>query len=174
VTFSGSLAASNTGGLTKLGAGILTLSGSNAYTGMTTIGAGTIGLGHADALAGGGGIVFSGGTLQFGTANTSDYASRIVGSGSAIAIDTNGQDVTFAGTLAASNTGGLIKMGAGSLILSSSNQFTGLLTLHAGTVVLSHSGALNLSSPGRRKYFSVKVTGDFSEGVRLCGFGFLC
>jgi hypothetical protein len=26
----------------------------------------------------------------------------------------------------------------------------------------------------RRKYFSVKVTGDFSEGVRLCGFGFLC
>jgi autotransporter-associated beta strand protein len=146
VTFSGSLAASNTGGLTKLGAGILTLSGSNAYTGMTTIGAGTIGLGHADALAGGGGIVFSGGTLQFGTVNTSDYASRIVGSGSAIAIDTNGQDVTFAGTLAASNTGGLAKFGAGVLTLGGSNQYSGQTSVINGTLRATSGSAFGSNS----------------------------
>jgi autotransporter-associated beta strand protein len=146
VTFSGSLAASNTGGLTKLGAGILTLSGSNVYTGMTMIGAGTIGLGHADALAGGGGIVFSGGTLQFGTANTSDYASRIVGSGSAIAIDTNGQEVTFAGTLAASNTGGLAKLGAGVLTLGGSNQYTGQTSVMNGTLRATSGSAFGSNS----------------------------
>ena len=146
VTLSGSLAASNTGGLTKLGAGILTLSGSNAYTGMTTIGAGTIGLGHADALAGGGGIIFSGGTLQFGVANTSDYADRIVGSGSAIAIDTNGQDVAFSGNLAASNTGGLAKLGAGVLTLGGSNQYTGETSVINGTLRATSGSAFGSNS----------------------------
>jgi alkaline phosphatase D len=27
---------------------------------------------------------------------------------------------------------------------------------------------------GQRKFFSVKVASDFSEGGSLCGFGFLC
>jgi len=27
---------------------------------------------------------------------------------------------------------------------------------------------------GRRKFFSVKVAGDFSEDGSLCGFGFFC
>ena len=107
---SGSITNPDSGFLTlvKQGTGRWTISGSNSYSGTTTISDGTLGLGHASALGSSGDIVFSGGTLQFGAANTSDYASRIVSSGSAIALDTNGQDVTFAGTLAASNTGGLI------------------------------------------------------------------
>ena len=36
------LAASNSGGLTKLGAGRLTLTGSNLYTGVTNVTAGTL------------------------------------------------------------------------------------------------------------------------------------
>jgi len=94
---SGNLAASNAAGLTKLGLGTLTLSGSNAYTGVTTINAGTLNVGSADAFAGGGNITFSGGTLQFSVSNTADYASRIVNSTGALLLDTNAQDVTFAG-----------------------------------------------------------------------------
>ena len=120
-TLSGSLKNGSGGGvlgLIKIGAGSVRLSGSNNYSGSTVIMEGTLALGHASALGGGGDIPFSGGTLQFSTSNTSDLSARIVGSTSAMTLDTNGRTVTFAGSLAATNTGGLTKSGAGSLVFS--------------------------------------------------------
>src|SRR5204862_531145 len=56
---------SSGGTLTKLGAGTLTLTGANTYTGGTTIAAGTLQIGGAaDRLPTAGSVTFTGGTLD--------------------------------------------------------------------------------------------------------------
>jgi len=125
---------SGTGALTKIGTGSWSLTGSNTYSGVAAVNAGTLQLGSSNALLGGGAISFGGGTLQFSSANTVDYSGVIVNSGSAIAIDTNGQNVTFATSLASSNSGGLTKIGAGTLSLTGSHVYTGPTTISAGTL----------------------------------------
>jgi autotransporter-associated beta strand protein len=160
VSWAGNLANTNTGGLTKLGSGTLTLSGSSAYTGATTLAAGVLALGNANALPGSGNITFTGGTLQYSGSNTADLASRIVSSTSAIAVDTNNQSVTWAGNLANTNTGGLTKTGLGQLTLSGSNTFTGPITITGGTLAVSGSFA-----------FPTGVTGVSLNGGALLATG---
>src|SRR5205823_938329 len=58
VTYASAIDSSNTAGLIKAGSGTLTLSGSNGYTGVTTINAGTLALGSSGALGGGGNLTF--------------------------------------------------------------------------------------------------------------------
>jgi autotransporter-associated beta strand protein/T5SS/PEP-CTERM-associated repeat protein len=53
-----------TGSLTKQGAGRLTLSGSNTYSGGTTVESGTLSVGHANALGAGSASVQTGATLS--------------------------------------------------------------------------------------------------------------
>ncbi len=59
-----SLAANTSGGLTKLGTGILTLGNSNTYAGTTTVNNGTLKLGIAKALPTGTSVVLAGGKLD--------------------------------------------------------------------------------------------------------------
>jgi len=140
VTFASGLAASNTGGLRKSGGGTLTLSASNGYTGDTVVSGGTLALNNTNALAGSGTISFGGGTLQYSASNTVDYSAKILNSGSAVSIDTNGQNVIFASGLAASNTRGLTKSGAGTLTLTASNGYTGGTTISGGTLQIGSGG----------------------------------
>lgn len=135
-----------TGGQTsvvKSGSGKWVLTGANTYTGETTINGGTLALGSAATLSTAGSIVFGGGTLQYGTANT-DYSPRIESgtSTSAVAIDTNGQDVVFATGLSDTKSGGLTKSGAGKLSLVGTNTYTGTTTLSAGSLKISTSSVL--------------------------------
>jgi len=125
---------SGTVGLTKAGSGIFTLSGSNSNTGRTNVNGGVLALGNANALAGGGNITFGGGTLQYSASNTQDYSSRITNSGSAVSIDTNGQNVTFASVIDSTNTGGLKKSGVGTLYVNGVNTYTGNTVVEAGTL----------------------------------------
>jgi len=141
VTFAGGIGSSNTGGLAKLGSGTLALSGSNGYTGATTLSAGVLAVG-GNALAGGGNVTFSGGTLQYLSGNTADYAARIKNSGSAVAIDTAGQTVTFNGVIDASNTAGLTKSGSGTLTLAGVNTYSGTTTVNAGTLAIGAGAQL--------------------------------
>ncbi|HVV73135.1 MAG TPA: autotransporter-associated beta strand repeat-containing protein, partial [Verrucomicrobiae bacterium] len=142
VTFASPLAASNTGGLTvqsALPGGDLILSAANIYSGTTTLVGGTVTLNNAAALPAGSNIKFSGGVLQFTATNTNDYSASIASSGSAIAIGLNGQIVTFASPLAASNTGGLTVLSSvpgGDLILTAANLYTGTTTISSGTLQL--------------------------------------
>lgn len=140
-SFDGSVGDGGAGlGLVKSGTGILVLGGANTYTGTTTFAAGTLRLANTAALAGGGNLAFTGGTLQYSGSNQADYSAKIVGSSAAIAIDTNGQSVSFASALAASNAGGLRKSGSGTLTLAADNAFTGLTTVSGGTLQVGHGG----------------------------------
>jgi len=132
--------------LTKSGSGTLTLSGANSYTGGTTLAGGTLVANNASALGTTGNISFTGGTLQYGTGITTDLSSRIAGSSSAVAINTNGNNVTFASSLANTNTGGLAKSGSGTLTLANANSYSGATTVTGGALNLQNDAALGTSS----------------------------
>ena len=136
--FSGPISGS---GLTKTGAGTLTLTGVNTYAGGTTINAGTLVVGgslsDASPLAVGNGAVY-----QLGA---DDTVGSIAGSG---VIELGGQSLTagadnssteFSGVI--SGPGNVIKAGAGVLTLSGSNTYTGDTKVDAGTLLVS--GSLN-------------------------------
>ncbi len=86
--------------ITKANVGDLLLSGSNNYTGTTSINGGTLTVANAKALGAGGPITFGGGTLQYTSSGTADYSAFIQNSAGAISIDTNGQTINFANALA--------------------------------------------------------------------------
>ena len=123
------------------------LGGSNSYSGTTSVNGGVLNLANSAALAGGGNVTFGGGTLQFTSSNTTDYSPQIVNSTGPISLDTNGQTVTFAGSMGSSNTDGLYltdSMGGGTLILGAAadNEYLGNTEVNAGTLEVLGSAAL--------------------------------
>lgn len=151
----------------KNGAGTISLSGSNSYTGETSIKGGVLALGTSSAFAGGGILSFGGGALQFSNANTEDYSGRIKNSGSAISIDTNNQSVTFASAIDNTNTSGLTKLGSGTLTLSAVNSFTGTTRSVLGVLTVGNASALAASTLNMNAADAGSVT--FSQNSTLGG-----
>ncbi|TLD68737.1 PEP-CTERM sorting domain-containing protein [Phragmitibacter flavus] len=120
-----------TGGLNKTGAGLLALSGANTYSGFTRLSEGILRADSATAF-GTSGIIFSGGTLQYGTGINTDFSTQFSQASNTAAynIDTNGNNVSFATSLAGNQ--GFIKKGLGTLSMSASNTFTGTVIVEAG------------------------------------------
>jgi autotransporter-associated beta strand protein/T5SS/PEP-CTERM-associated repeat protein len=128
--------------LAKYGPGTLAVSGSNTFTGGVELAGGVLSLGSATPLGSAGLVTFSGGTLQYTSANAVDYSSRFSAAArQAYAIDTNGRDVTFATGLT-SGTGTLTKTGAGALTLTASNSYSGGTTVLGGTLAVPTGGAV--------------------------------
>ena len=131
-------------GLAVSGSGLLTLAGSNTYTGTTTLAGGTLNVGAADGgtsgpLGNGGTIVFAGGTLQYSLANQFDYSPRFsTAANQKYNVNTNGQNVTWAAALT-SNGGSLTKFGAGMLTVSGNNTYGGPTTVSGGTLVVQNN-----------------------------------
>jgi prepilin-type N-terminal cleavage/methylation domain-containing protein/prepilin-type processing-associated H-X9-DG protein len=157
VSFTGNISSpnGNNGGIAIVGPGTVILSGNNTYTGGTVLSSGTLQLGSATALPSGGNISFAGGMLQHTANNTADYSANIVKSTSAIAVDTNGQPVTFANPLGSSNSGGLAVYSSapgGVLTLTANNAYSGNTTIYGGTVRANASsnslgsGAINVNA----------------------------
>jgi autotransporter-associated beta strand protein len=139
--------------LTTSGAGTLTLSSANSYTGATTIGAGTLSVANASALQGTSGVnVTTPAILDIDSVNLTGVPvtlnGTLTGTGTA----------AFAGTLALgssasvggsgvltissviSGSNGLTKTGSGTLILSGdSGSYTGTITPTAGLVKVDGS-----------------------------------
>ena len=135
--------------LAKTGAGTLTLTAANSYTGATTISAGTLSissdanLGTSPSSATPGQLVLSGGTLET-TASFALNSNRGINLGTANgAIDVTGADTLSYGGIMA-GTGALIKTDTGMLTLSGPNTYIGSTTVSGG--VLSISADTNLGT----------------------------
>ena len=130
------LADNKGGGLTKIGAGTLTLAAANTYTGTTTIAAGTLKLGTAAALMPNTPIVLAGGTLDLGGFTVTNLVS---GMGTI----SNG---TFATVLSPNGPGAL---GTNALALGKSTVLTGTceadVTADGRSDLVSVQGNIDLS-----------------------------
>lgn len=145
----GTSAANVTVGLTKAGSGTLTLTGSNNYSGTTTITAGAlqIGDGGTTGSLGTGGAFVNNGTLIF---NRSDNIAQ-------------GTDFNTAGI---SGSGAVIKLGAGTLTFNAANGYTGTTDISNGAVRVSNATGLGTTAAGTtvRSGAALELTGGISIG----------
>ena len=166
------LASAITGGaLTKSGAGILTLTGANAYTGGTTISGGLIHFTTGGEL-GTGNITLNGGGLQWAAGNTLDISARLeaLGPGGGT-FDTNGNDVTLAGGI--TGPGNIAKIGAGTLTLTGANSYFGTW-IYGGAVNFSDAsnlGSGNVMLDGGTLQWAAGNTFDVSSRLDPIGEG---
>jgi autotransporter-associated beta strand protein len=95
-------------------------------------------------------VYFNGGTLR-ATSSSSDFISggtlRLYDENGGIVIDSNGYNITIGQPLlhdagGPAMDGGLTKLGAGTLVLTFTNTFTGGATVEAGTLILTNNSAI--------------------------------
>lgn len=144
------------------GGGTLLLSGANTFSGGVTIETGNLSVGSDDAL--GGGSVFFGvasGNFSAGADGlTIDNTLRL---GRTVTVDSGAGTFNLAGGLinATGLTGGINKLGAGTLIISGTTTYTGGTTVSQGT--LQVDGTLG----GDVDVFGATLTGSGSIGGTL-------
>ena len=162
VTFASPL--SGQGGLTKYGAGILTLTASNGYTGGTTVDAGTLLAANTAALPGytapGSVVVNAGATLALTAGTNAGEFSLTTGGGvdtvlttgnvyfaggANLGINVNSpENVTYGTSIANTANGslGLVKLCAGILSLTGNNTYTGGAQVNGGMLIATSTSSL--------------------------------
>ena len=147
VTYGGIIAGSNN--LTKDWGGTLVLSGNSTYSGTTTITSGTVSITSSDNLGPNPGsldadnIILNGGTLKATTSFTlGDNKGITLNAASTIEVDGSSSILTYPGTISGSM--GYFKTGAGTLLLSGTNTYTGYTNIDAGKVQVT--GTLSSST----------------------------
>jgi autotransporter-associated beta strand protein len=138
--------------LTKTGAGTLTLSAVNGYTGLTTISGGTLRFGVADAFSGAV-TISGGGTLDLATFNDTLGTvtltnGNIVGTGT---LTSSANYATTSGTISAPLAGtiGIAQAASGTTVITASNSFSGASTVAAaGALHIQNSRALGGTTSG--------------------------
>ncbi|EHT5420916.1 autotransporter-associated beta strand repeat-containing protein [Salmonella enterica] len=123
-----------TGSVVKSGDKTLTLSGTNSYTGGTTISGGTLVANNVEAL--GTGDVTNNATLELNTGG--DFDNAISGSGQ------------------------VVKSGDKTLTLSGSNTYTGGTTISGGTLIATHVNALGTGAIDNRASLLLDASGQFT------------
>ncbi|MCX6879980.1 MAG: autotransporter-associated beta strand repeat-containing protein [Verrucomicrobia bacterium] len=158
-------------GLSKSGTGTLTLSGTNAYTGGTVVGAGTLSfLKTAAMVSSGTTTVSANATLGLGVSGAGAFTSADVDSlfadsltgvsmvsGSNVGIDTSEGDFIHASNIPVPPvTMGLTKLGPNKLTITGVNQYSGSTTVVRGTLEMTGGsitsdgnfyGAINSNQP---------------------------
>jgi autotransporter-associated beta strand protein len=139
VSFAGNI--SGSGGLVQAGSGMTTLTGNNTYSGTTFINAGILQLGSATALSAATSVVLNGGTLDlngFGaTIGSLSGSSNLALTGGTLTVDQT-TNATYAGQI--TGTGGLVKSGPATLVLTGTSSYTGGTTITSGTLQIGNGG----------------------------------
>ena len=133
------------------GLGRALISGSNSYSGGTTVTTGTLIVGSSSALGTGflavntSGLDLNGQTLFVGPLSGSSAGVILSGtSGAARLVTTSNTNSTYAGTISNGNgTVGLTKAGSGLLSLTGSNGYTGVTNIDGGVLAVDSSNAIN-------------------------------
>lgn len=186
LTFSGVIA--GTGGLTKVGSGVLSLTGANTFNGGVSHTAGTLRVNSTTALgAANSPVTLANGVTLSTTANTArtltytwtingDFTlGQAVGGTAAVTMagtmDLGGAVRTITtvtnGTISAGiSNGGLTKEGSATLTLSGTNNYNGLTTINAGTLSVtgtnSGSGGTTVNAGG---ILSFNANGKLASGT---------
>ncbi len=134
--FSGVIAGNES--LDVTGGGALTLTGSNTYSGGTTMDSGTLNLGNNNALGTGNLTLEDGTTLQAGVNNLA--VTNAVSLSGTDTYDSNSDNSSLSGVI--SGTGSLTKINAGALTLASANTYSGGTTVVSGALNLGNNNAL--------------------------------
>ncbi|GAA2838004.1 autotransporter-associated beta strand protein [Aminobacter aminovorans] len=124
--------------LNKIGAGTVTLTGTNTYTGGTNISGGTLSV-ASDASLGNGALSFSGGTLNATASFATGRDATLGASGAGLSADA-GMTLTYNGLL--SGAGALSTSGDGTVVLGAANTYAGGTAVNAGTLRLATGGSL--------------------------------
>jgi fibronectin-binding autotransporter adhesin len=165
-----------TGDFTKTGAGTLTLNGASSYSGTTNVSQGVLKLGIDNALPSNLLIINGGGMGTLDLNNHNQIVGGLSGAGS-IALGSgtltiNGGGTAWDGTI--SGTGGLIKTGSGSIVLSNTNTYSGSTTVSAGTLHVPGSigsSAATVQSGGRLIAQGAVGAVTIQSGGALIGLG---
>lgn len=175
-------AASTTGwngrDLTKNGAGTLTLSALNTYTGLTTVNGGTLSMGIANAIASSSAVaVNTGATLAFNdlnqTLNNLGGAGAInLGTAAGTMLTANSTtDTTFAGTIGGASS--LTKIGTGTLTLAGSNSYAGGTTIGDGTLRATQGAVFGSGAVTNNAALRLDFATDSTLANTLAGAGSL-
>lgn len=144
LTVSTAILANGTNALTKSGAGTLTLSGTNSYTGTTTINSGILAVSGGAAIVDTGAVVLAnaaGATLQLSNSETIGSLSGGGISGGDVNVGANtltianANNQTFGGKFTGSGAGG-VTISSGTLVLANKNTYAGTISL-LGTAQLT-------------------------------------
>jgi fibronectin-binding autotransporter adhesin len=143
--------------------GVTSLTGANFYTGGTDLISGTLNINGIFALGGGnyGGVRFNGGTLQWAnpftglngsadvSVNTASATPGVTINAGGATFDTNGNNIVFASPIGNGGTGGVTKVGAGTLTLTGTQAYSGTTTVNGGTLRINGSlGAVVVNNGG--------------------------
>jgi len=130
------------GSITKVGNSVLTLTGTNTYTGGTTLEAGTLRWNGFGALVQKTAYTVNGGTLDLGGRGLT--ASSFSGTGGTVDLGSYGSltvdqstNTSYAGVI--SGNGSLRKTGSGTLTLSGANTYSGLTSVSGGRLEVNGS-----------------------------------